>query len=237
MQTQDEKIYSNCPNCNESLTNSFMKSKYMIAEIYIDYINLYNNTKSEGYCNKCAKLLVPQTNSLFYKEKASIEAKMSEIISSIPVVSIQSPIGWEFEVLEMVTGQSVTGTGVISEFTSVFTDLFGKQSNRYNSKLKSGEELCFAQLRKNALDIGGNAVIATDIDYAEVGGSKGMLMVCMAGTAIKLKNTEKLGTKRSDDILELVKLNNRINVLSSFNLIESKDFDYAFEYANYIPQK
>ena len=59
----------------------------------------------------------------------------------------------------------------------------------------------------------------------------------MAGTAIKLKNTEKLGTKRSDDILELVKLNNRINVLSSFNLIESKDFDYAFEYANYIPQK
>ena len=32
--------------------------------------------------------------------------------------------------------------------------------------------------------LGGNAVIATDIDYGEVGGAKAMLMVCMTGTAV-----------------------------------------------------
>ena len=77
-------------------------------------------------------------------------------------------------------------SGVVSEFTSSFTDLFGVQSGRFNKKLKAGEDICFAQLRKQALDLGGNAVIATDIDYSEVGGGKGMLMVCMGGTAIKL---------------------------------------------------
>ena len=116
----------------------------------------------------------------------------------------------------MVTGQSTTGTGVVSEFTSSFTDLFGAQSGRYNKKLKAGEEMCFAQLRKQAIDIGGNAVIATDIDYSEVGGDKGMLMVCMAGTAIKLRNLSVLGKERELKIGELNKFNDRLKILLSF---------------------
>jgi uncharacterized protein YbjQ (UPF0145 family) len=48
-------------------------------------------------------------------------------------------------------------------------------------------------LRKETLELGGNAVLATDIDYAEVGGDKGMLIVCMTGTAVLLKNPEVLG--------------------------------------------
>lgn len=76
--------------------------------------------------------------------------------------------------------------------------------------------MCFAQLRKQALDLGGNAVIATDIDYSEVGGEKGMLMVCMGGTAIKLKNTSALGQDRANKIDELIKLNERNLILNSF---------------------
>ena len=120
----------------------------------------------------------------------------------------------------MVTGQSTTGTGVISEFTSSFSDLFGVQSGRFNKKLKAGENMCFALLRKQTIDIGGNAVIATDIDYSEVGGEKGMLMVCMGGTAIKLKNTEILGQERAQNIDEITKLNNRLKTLNSFDTEE-----------------
>jgi hypothetical protein len=40
--------------------------------------------------------------------------------------------------------------------------------------------------------LGGNAVIATDIDYAEVGGVRAMLMVCMAGTAVRLNNLQEV---------------------------------------------
>jgi hypothetical protein len=47
---------------------------------------------------------------------------------------------------------------------------------------------CRNQLRFKAVKLGCNAIIATDVDYAEVGGGKGMLMVCMAGTAVKLAN-------------------------------------------------
>jgi uncharacterized protein YbjQ (UPF0145 family) len=119
----------------------------------------------------------------------------------------------------MVTGQTATGTGVISEFTSSFTDLFGAQSGRHNMKLKSGEDMCFAQLRKRTLDKGGNAVIATDIDYSEIGSSRGMLMVCMAGTAVRLSNTDVLGSKRAQLINELAEHNSRLRKLMKFKII------------------
>lgn len=77
--------------------------------------------------------------------------------------------------------------------------------------------MCFAQLRKQAIDLGGNAVIATDIDYSEVGGEKGMLMVCMGGTAVKLKNCSILGDDRSRNIEVLTKYNERLKFLNTFN--------------------
>nr|ARK13448.1 hypothetical protein A6C57_25640 [Fibrella sp. ES10-3-2-2] len=135
----------------------------------------------------------------------------------IPVVFIQNPLGWEYEVLSMVTGQSTTGTGVFSEFAASMTDLFGMQSGRYNAKLKAGEEMCFAQLRKQTIQLGGNAVIATDIDYSEVGGDKGMLMVCMAGTAVKVKNPVRLGQEKLDDLDEISRLWERLKVLDNLN--------------------
>ncbi|WP_051189674.1 heavy metal-binding domain-containing protein [Daejeonella oryzae] len=118
------------------------------------------------------------------------------------MVTLKSPKDWDYTVLRIVTAQSVTGTGVVSEFASSFTDLFGMQSKKYNTKIKAGEDLCKAQLRLDAVSIGANAIIATDIDDAEVGGDESMLMVCMAGTAIRLANpgilAEDIGEKFSE---------------------------------------
>ena len=80
--------------------------------------------------------------------------------------------------------------------------------------------MCFAQLRKQALDLGGNAVIATDIDYSEIGAAKGMLMVCMAGTSIRLKNIDILGNEKSAKIDKLISLNSRFRHLEKYDLTE-----------------
>ena len=59
------------------------------------------------------------------------------------------------------------------------------------------------QMRMKTLELGGNAIIAADIDYSEVGGLKGMLMVCASGTAVKLNNIDILGEYKAKDIKEL----------------------------------
>ncbi len=151
------------------------------------YREFVSEAKSPNYCSKCGENYLSKAKLEASNEKTHSESKLLKLISSIPVVSAQNPFNWDYEIIGMVTGQSTTGTGVFSEFSSSFTDFFGAQSKTYNKKIKGGEDLCFTQLRIQAMDLGGNAVIATDIDYAEVGGEKGMLLVLYGWNSRSLK--------------------------------------------------
>lgn len=211
---------TNCPYCNATIKSGLLSSTTLAMPEITYIINMYHEPKAGRHCSKCvdklARIYVPR----FKKEKIDLFNSIRKSIGEIPVITINNPIGWEYDVISTVTAQTTTGTGVISEVTSSFTDLFGAQSGRYNNKLKEGENLCFAQLRKQAIDLGANAIIATDIDYAEVGGLKGMLMVCMAGTAINLKNLNVLGEERATKI---EKTKENVKELNRLEKIEIKD--------------
>ncbi len=181
-------------------------------------INEFSEQKKTAYCTKCGSELYAKHRLLIENEKKPIEEFMFKNISNIPVVSTHSPLGWDYDIIKMVTAQSTTGTGFLFEFSTAFTDLFGQQSTKHNAKLKEGENMCFFQLRTQALEVGANAVIATDVDYSELGGGKGMLMVCMAGTAIHLKNISALGEKKASLIEEIIKQGKRLQYLSGFDI-------------------
>jgi len=202
-----------CTNCNSKLKSGLLSNVSLLTYEKVNIINEYHNVKAKTYCNKCGSDLYNKYKTKLVDERNQLKLDLRRNISSIPVVSIHSPLNWNYEILSMITGQSTTGTGLLSEFTSTFTDIFGAQSGRLNRKFKEGEDFCFTQLRKQTLDLGGNAVIATDIDYSEVGGGKGILMVCMGGTAIKLKNLEILGEEIEENINRLYQFNNRIKEL------------------------
>lgn len=208
---------SNCPNCKTELKGGLISSNKLMDSNKTKIINEYHHQKSAGYCNNCGKELYKKYKSDLLNERNKLKKDLQNMISAIPVISTHLPLNWDYNILEMVTGQSTTGTGVLTEFSSAITDLFGEQSRRHNQKLKAGEDLCFAQLRKQTLDVGGNAVIATDIDYSELGSVKGMIMVCMAGTAVKLKNTDILGQQKAQQIDELSSLNDRFKHLEQYS--------------------
>ena len=205
-----------CPNCKSSIKNGIISSNTLFSKMYTAIINEYNEPSSEGYCSKCGKELYEKHKAKIIEERKSLTKRMQILIANIPVISLHSPLNWDYEILGMVTGQSTTGTGVLTEFTSSFTDLFGAQSGRHNKKLKAGEDICFIRLRKEAMDIGANAVIATDIDYAEIGSGKGILMVCMAGTAVKLKNVNIIGEDKAQLLDELKDVAKRVKWLSRY---------------------
>lgn len=207
---------SNCPNCKTDLKNGILSKTKLLQESQTAIINEYREEKAEGYCTKCGNELYEKHNNTLQTERSNLTNYLKAKIKYIPVISTHSPFKWDYKILGMVTGQSTTGTGVISEFTSSFTDFFGAQSGRYNQKLKAGENMCFSQLRLQTLDLGGNAVIATDIDYSEIGGGKGMLMVCMAGTAIQLTNVDILEIETAEIIEKLSYAHRRIKELQKF---------------------
>lgn len=187
---------NSCPNCNEKIKEGWITNS-LFSKNETEFINFMMGKSAGGYCNKCGKELKKESQIKLKSRIDKLEQYLKKNIKNIPILTTHTPFGWEYESYGIVTGQSVTGTGFVSEFKSDFSDFFGGQSGSFNKKLSSGEVLCFRQLRAKALKKNANAIIATDIDYGEAGASKGMLMVCAAGTAVNVKNTDVFGSKKN----------------------------------------
>jgi uncharacterized protein YbjQ (UPF0145 family) len=177
--------YKHCPNCQKKV-DSLLTSRIILSDSLITLINSFNFPNSEAYCDDCGLPLITKKKLEVEATKVALIAEIEGIISLIPIVTIQNPLKWEYKVLELISAQSISGTGFLSELSASWADFTGGQSAALADKVSSGEDICKNKLRFICALMGGNAIIGTDIDYSEVGGGKGMLMVCMAGTAINV---------------------------------------------------
>ncbi|WP_416440502.1 heavy metal-binding domain-containing protein [Leeuwenhoekiella sp. A16] len=209
--------FEKCPNCDAAIKKTTFSSNELLSANDTAIINEYNSEKKTGYCNKCSLKPFKESVNKLKSEITQLKTDLRTLIKYIPILTIQNLPGWNYKILDMVTGQSTTGTGAITEFTSSFTDFFGVQSNRHNSKIKAGEELCQAQLRTFAYEMGGNAVIGADIDYSDSGDGKGMLIVCMSGTAI-LAEESCFSASQQKGLALLKSKRERLNYLRKFKL-------------------
>jgi len=187
----------NCPTCGAILQNKFfsLSTNHLLTERQNRIVSLIFDRDYTELCHKCGYEDYFKAQQELNPKINELKGQLNELVANVPLVTVHNPSGWDYEVIGMVTAQSATGTGVITEFISSFTDLTGAQSERHKSKLKAGEEMCKAQLQLEAVADGGNAVIGVDVDYSEIGSGKGILMVCMSGTAVKLRNINVLGDK------------------------------------------
>lgn len=191
-------------------------SNKIVSEHKKEGINLFLRKDSPAYCDKCfdqQKYEAGQQYSLLINQ---LTKSVQDNLQYVPLVTLQHPVGWEYNVLKMVTAQCVTGEGALTEFSASISGFFGTQSTRMNNKLKNGEDICMSKLRLVAIASGGNAIIGTDIYYAEVGGDKGMLMVCMAGTAVRLNNPHVINAETPPILSKLLEDVRKLNRVKSY---------------------
>lgn len=178
-----------CPQCGCKYSNfGVLKANVQISDATNKLINEYSEPAFPYRCTKCGDALLGQCLELLRDERSRLTSYLESKLSVVPIVSSHNPLHWDYHTIGLVTAHSTLGTGIFSDIASSFADLFGAQSKAYNTKIKASEDLCQSLLRIKTLEAGGDAVLAADIDYAEVAGGKGLIMVCMTGTAIKLNN-------------------------------------------------
>ena len=136
-------------------------------------------------------------------------------IADMPLLTLQVPLRWDYNPIGLVTAQSVAGTGLFAEIGSSVTDFFGLRSEMYRDKIRQGEDHCKNHLRLEAIKVGAHAVIGMDVDYADVGGSKAMLMVCMSGTAIRLNDLDALRPQTREGLSKASELLAELHSLSA----------------------
>jgi len=194
-----------CGSCGSKIKEgSLFAGNFTLDDQTISLVNEVFDLKGETYCRNCRPGIENLTQII---NKLDVYIRYN--IHSVPILTTHTPHLWDYQPIGVVTGQSVIGTGIVSEFKSSFTDFFGMSSGSFTAKIAQGETDCFLQMRMKTLKSGGNAIIATDIDYGELGSVKGMIMVCSAGTAINLKNTG-LPSVNFDVINNLVESTNKL---------------------------
>ena len=79
----------------------------------------------------------------------------------------------------------VIGTGVISEFTSAITDIFGERATAFERKLADAKQEALHRLQVIAAQRGANAVVGVDIDYTEFASNR--IGVVVNGTLVSIQ--------------------------------------------------
>ena len=210
--------YTTCPNCNAEIKSGMFTVNNIISDKKIEAINFFTDNKSLAFCDKCSNPLLFTAKQKYEKLGQELKSQFKIDLQKVPVITLQHPDKWDYTVIKLVTAQSVTGEGALTEFLSSFSETFGGTSTRLAGKLKNGENICISNLRMEAIRAGANAVIACDIDFAQIGAhERGILMVCMAGTAIHLKNPEILPGEMATVFARLQETNRKLDYYQTFD--------------------
>ena len=88
--------------------------------------------------------------------------------------------------LGLVSGEAILGANIFKDFFAGIRDIVGGRSAAYEQELRKAKDIAIGEMCAEAEALGGNAVVAVDLDYEtiQVGGTGGMLMVSAAGTAV-----------------------------------------------------
>ena len=90
--------------------------------------------------------------------------------------------------IEVITAECVFGMNMFKDLFAGIRDIFGGRSAAAQGVLRDARRTCLTELRREALMVGANAVIAVDLDYNEISGDgKSMLFVVATGTAVTIE--------------------------------------------------
>jgi uncharacterized protein YbjQ (UPF0145 family) len=88
----------------------------------------------------------------------------------------------------IVSGEAILGANIFKDFFAGIRDIVGGRSAAYEKELRSAKDIAIKEMSDQAQSLGGNAVLAVDLDYETIGGGGGnMLMVTASGTAVVLE--------------------------------------------------
>ena len=90
------------------------------------------------------------------------------------------------EYLGIVTGEVIVGANLFRDLFANIRDIVGGRSGSYERILADARKQAIEELQAEAGALGGNAVVAIDLDYEVIGPNGSMLMVSASGTAVKI---------------------------------------------------
>lgn len=208
-------MMENCANCDAKITDGgvFGTPNTRYSAVNLKIVNFINDTDYTELCEKCGKSIVDTTIWNLGTEAEDRRAYIKNHIVNFPMMTIgQMPAGTDYKIKGMVTANVSVGTGLFSELSQGFSDMFGVTNVASGMALKvnSGEATARSMLVNRAIAMGANCVIGVDIDYGTT--HNNAATVNMQGTAVHIANL--------DNVLDKPELERAQNIQNAYARIQ-----------------
>lgn len=162
---------------NENIMNA-ITTKYATSNEGKEYLEKYINS-----------VLIKVREKITILENQEQFAELQKKAMGQKITSGYSFEGYRIiDYIGIVSGETVIGTGLFSEFAASFSDTFGEESNAFASKMQQVKENALKKLKIQSAYVGGNAVIGVDFDYLTF--SNNMIGVSANGTAVIIEKID-----------------------------------------------
>lgn len=127
------------------------------------------------------------------------KADDAEAISRIVVTTAPSIEGSRvIRTLDIVSAEHVMGVNIFRDVMASVRNIVGGRSKTMQNAMREAKQAAIDDLRSATFSLGGNAVIATRIEYNEFSsGSNGLLMLAAYGTAVLLEGPQEPAEDRA----------------------------------------
>ena len=129
-----------------------------------------------------------------FEQKQAIDSRSQDYVrsnsSNIPLTTGFSITGKNIvQEIEIVSAECVYGMNIFKDWFADVRDIFGGRSKAIQDTLRDARRTALQELKQEALLVGADAVIGVKLDYHEISGAgkKGMIMLVVSGTAVKLE--------------------------------------------------
>lgn len=147
---------------------------------------------NKGYCANCfAKHALAEQTGVTDEELQQLEQQRTERKAVIENVLLTTETQSNLKItkrIEIVTAECAFGMNIFKDLFADVRDIFGGRSKAVQDTMRDARRTALYELKKEAYEVGANAVVGVDLDYVELSASGSMVMLVASGTAVVIED-------------------------------------------------
>ena len=158
-----------------------------VCEKEMGFADKVNAKSFDGLCRSCTdhnrKIAAGLDNKTV--EEAAYDAK--ELDTTIDAIMLTTETAPNINItkrIEIVTAECAFGMNIFKDLFAGVRDFVGGRSEAVQETMRDSRRTALYELKKEAYEVGANAVVGVDLDYVEIGNNGKMIMLVASGTAV-----------------------------------------------------
>ena len=148
-----------------------------------------------GRCLACANANKPVLRKVTTESSARIKAEKEQTrererqVNNILLTTETFPEGLKItKRIEIVTAECAFGMNMFKDLFAGVRNIVGGRSEAVQKTMRDSRRTALYELKKEAYEVGANAVVGVDLDYVELAGTgSSMVMLVASGTAVVIE--------------------------------------------------